>query len=826
MFAPPSAARARSAAVLLVDDNPANLLALEAVLSPLGVRIVSALSPKAALSHLQHEAFAAALIDVQMPEMDGFELAHRIRQTDRGRQMPILFVTAIYHDEMNVAKGYGSGAADYITKPFDPTVVRSRVKAFVDLYEQRESVHQKQVAARTLERDEAIRRLVAFERIANVTREYSDVHALLDELLRAFADAADAADLAAILLRDGEWLQVQASIGQGDEFTPGHRQRIGEGFAGKIAAERLPMDQPAAGLYGVPLLHGGDVLGVAQIGSTSRRSFSEAEKRLFRAAVDRATLAVVRQLELTSLYEILNVAPALIAIVRAPEFEYAFANSAYKALFAVELNGAKLADGNLGTGVVSAVERAIATGATVVLREHPVSPGVGGGASARLAYVNFTAHPLRDGSGAVDQVLMFAVDVTREVLARQEIEATQAARAELLEQERAARRAAESASIAKDEFLATVSHELRTPLNSILGWATMARAKVVPDLDRALAVIERSALAQARIVEDVLDFSRIARGQMKLSVGRVDVESVIRDALETVRPAAAAKGVSLNVHIDVHDKIDGDAQRIQQVIWNLLTNAIKFSHPNGVVSVSATLSDGSLQLRVQDAGEGIPLEFVPHIFEAFRQADGGSTRRHGGLGLGLAIVKEIVHAHGGSIAVESEGRGRGAAFRVELPCVGGRTSAVSASPERAVPPSTGPLRLDGIRILVVEDDDDSRDFLSEALELLGATVGAANGVAAAIVKFESFRPDVLVSDIAMPDADGYDLIRQVRQLPAGRAGGTPAIALTAHTRPEVHRLARQAGFDRLEPKPVDLERLTRVLRELVPPSVRAGAGSA
>src|SRR3954447_10636504 len=198
MVVAPHPVRARSAAVLLVDDNPANLLALDAVLSPIGVRTVTALSPRAALAHVQQESFAAALIDVQMPEMDGFQLAQHIRQMDHGRQLPILFITAIYQDEQYVSRGYETGAADYITKPFDPSVVRSRVKAFVDLFEQRESVNQKQVAVRTRERDEAIRRLVAFERIATAALETSDVRSLLDELLRAFTDAADAADSAAI----------------------------------------------------------------------------------------------------------------------------------------------------------------------------------------------------------------------------------------------------------------------------------------------------------------------------------------------------------------------------------------------------------------------------------------------------------------------------------------------------------------------------------------------------------------------------------------------------------------------------------------------------
>jgi CheY-like chemotaxis protein/two-component sensor histidine kinase len=369
-------------------------------------------------------------------------------------------------------------------------------------------------------------------------------------------------------------------------------------------------------------------------------------------------------------------------------------------------------------------------------------------------------------------------------------------------------------SLAKDEFLATVSHELRTPLNAILGWATMARSGVVPDLDRALGVIERSAQAQARIVEDVLDFSRIARGQMRLRLGSVDVASVIRDALETVRPAASAKGVRLDVELDQFGKFTCDGPRLQQVVWNLLTNAVKFSDAKGVVTVRATLGEAGLRLSVRDMGQGIQSHFIPHLFEPFRQARGGATRRHGGLGLGLAIVKEIVQAHGGTINAYSEGEGHGAEFVVELPWNAAR--APSEHPPAAAPSAgAAPLaRLDGVKVMVVEDDDDSRDFLTEALEQRGATVASANGVAAALAKFESFRANVLVSDIAMPDADGYELIRRVRAFPHERGGLTPAIALTAHTRAEVRDLVREAGFHQLEPKPVDLERLTRAILSL------------
>ncbi|HEV8246556.1 MAG TPA: response regulator, partial [Polyangiaceae bacterium] len=613
---------ASSAAVLLVDDTPSNLLALDAVLGPLGVRTVTARSGREALGYIVREPFAVALVDVQMPEMDGFELTRRMRETEHGRELPVLFVTAIHRDESYVKRGYASGAADYITKPYDPDIIRARVKAFVDLYEQREAVRRGQVALRTLERDEAIRRLIAFERIATAALETSDLQALLDELLRAFTGAADAADSATILLRDGEHLKVEASVGL--DHTPS--LKIGEGFAGTIAAERRPMALSEAwqsplvhneqvraakvrGLYGVPLLHNGEVLGVAHIGSTRASIFTEGEKRLFAAAAERAALAVARQLELSRLHEILTAAPACIAIVQAPEFEYTFVNPAYGALFGQGLVGTRLAERGFGQNALKIVEQVQRTGETHQLSEVEVLPATSAASSAR--YLRFTAQPLRNPSGTVGRVLIFAVDVTPQVVARREIEATQAARAELLERERTARHAAELASTAKDEFLATVSHELRTPLNAILGWASLARSKPSNDMEKSLTIIERNARAQARIVEDVLDFSRIARGKMRLSVGNIDLSSVVHEALEAVRPAAEAKGVQLEVALDIEHPLVGDADRIQQVVWNLLSNAVKFTRSGGRVNVRASCRDCVAALHVSDSGQGIDPEFLP-----------------------------------------------------------------------------------------------------------------------------------------------------------------------------------------------------------------------
>ena len=546
-----------TASVLVVDDTPANLIALGAVLGPLDVRIVEARSGPEAIELVGRESFAVCLLDVQMPGMDGFEVARRLRETAAGREVPIIFLTAIHSDEAYARKGYDSGAADYVTKPFDPGVLRARVKAFVDLYRQRERLRVEQVGERTRERDDALARL-----------------------------------------------------------------------------------------------------------------------------------------------------------------------------------------------------------------------------------------------------------------------------AELLESERAARREAEIANSAKDEFLATVSHELRTPLSAILGWAVMARRnELPPDVDRALVTIERNARAQMRILEDVLDVGRIVSGKLRLEVGATRVADVVEGALQAVRPAAEAKQVTLVGEVDEDvGVIAADPERLQQIVWNLLSNALKFTRRGGHVAVSCRRVGSTIALRVSDDGQGIKPEFLPHLFEPFRQADGSPTRRHGGLGLGLAIVKQLVVAHGGEITAHSDGEGKGAEFVIELP-VRPPTARGSDRPSWALSESTAlapaeEVRLDGVKVLVVDDDPDTRDLVEHMLGAQGARVTAATCAEEAMAFLTRERPDVLLSDIGMPDVSGYSLIRRIRSLSPERGGRTPAIAFTAYARVEDGQKAFTAGFQAHVSKPVEPDRLMAVVANLAGISLR------
>lgn len=816
-----------SAAILIVDDTEANLLALQAALGPLNVRMVTARSGPEALKLIETTPFAIALLDVQMPGMDGFELAERARKTTLGRELPIIFVTAVHSDEKCVRRGYDTGAADYITKPYDALIVRARVKAFVDLYEQREAVRRGQVALRTQERDEATRRMVAFERIASAALETNDLPALLNELLHAFIGAADVADSAAILLREGDYLNVAASIGLDHSSEP-LRVGVGRGFAGLVAAQRKPLEvvgeaikrlvraaplpeRPLSVVYGVPLLYDGQLVGVAHIGSLRAPKFSSAEKRLFEAAAERAALAVAKQQRVSALNEILSTAPAYVAIVSGDTLEYSFANPMLRELLQAPLVGSRLEPQEWGKPLEEALDRARATGQAWLVPELSIQARP----ENAPTYLQLNVQPLQSSNGAVDRLLLFATDITVQVNARKQLERTERERARLLEGERKAREAAELASLAKDEFLATVSHELRTPLSAILGWSSLARSRSRTDVEGALDIIERNARAQARIVEDVLDFSGISRGKMRLSLARASLCDVARAAMESVRPAADAKGIRIDAQLDASCHLLGDAGRLQQVVWNLLNNAVKYTGQGGHVRLVVEAAGGVRRLCVSDTGQGIEAEFLPHVFEAFRQANGSTTRRHGGLGLGLAIVSQIVQAHGGTIEAYSEGLGRGSRFTVELPAEG--SAARVASPLAAGDADTNAesgIRLDGLKVLIVDDDTDGREFMAQVLAQHGAVVSAFPSANLALSAFSRLRPDVLVSDIAMPAVDGYELIRQVRALDPENGGQTPALAVTAHAGKEVMARVLESGFQRYTAKPVDVPELLCCVSEL------------
>lgn len=564
--------------VLLVDDYPENLVALEATLNSLGQNLVKAYSGKQALKCLLEQDFAVILLDVQMPEMDGFETANLIRQRERSRHTPIIFLTAISDSDDLKSKGYALGAVDYLLKPIDPIILTSKVAVFVELFKKN--------------------------------------------------------------------LEVQRQAAQ-------------------LVAKNLEIFQAQA-----------------------------------------------------------------------------------------------------------------------------------------------------------------------------------------------ARQQAEAANLMKDEFLAVVSHELRSPLNSILGWSQLMQMRKFDEakLCQALKIIERNAKSQAQLIDDILDMSRLMRGKVQLSIQPINAIATIELLLESIRPQLEEKSLQLRTHLDpAAQTIAADPARLRQIIWNLLSNAIKFTPEKGQIEVrlsqegrkgtgsraaeeqrktlipnsefgtrNSEFSPNYAQIQIIDTGIGIRPEFLPQIFDRFRQADSSITRAFGGLGLGLAIVRQLVILHGGTIEAYSEGEGKGTTFTVRLPLT--NSPYTGTSPSRATPnlinltandESKLNSLLNGVNVLVVEDNNDSRDFIKFALEQAGATVTTVSSAADAVAYLERNRPDILISDIAMPETDGYQFIQQLRATEQPGDKHIPAIALTAHAKPEDRSRSLAAGFQQHITKPVESTALITAVAELI-----------
>ena len=409
-------------------------------------------------------------------------------------------------------------------------------------------------------------------------------------------------------------------------------------------------------------------------------------------------------------------------------------------------------------------------------------------------------------------------------------EAAQAAAEErkvLLESERSARAEAERTSQMKDEFLATLSHELRTPLSAILGWAQVLRrgSRDQADLQKGLQTIERNARAQAQLIEDLLDMSRITSGKVLLDMQMLSPAVFIDAAIETVRPAADAKNIRLEKHyLPGADLIAGDPARLQQVIWNLLSNAIKFTPREGMVGITVATREGHVEITVRDTGVGIQPEFMAHVFERFRQGDASTTRRHGGLGLGLSIVKHLIEQHGGTVRVDSEGEHLGASFTLSLPAASAQLLATRSDRAPYNPPS--PLASDiqlrdlhGVRVLVVDDEPDARELIKRVLSDCHAQVTTAASARAALAALRDSPQDILVSDLGMPEVDGFELLARVRALGTDAGGDLPAVALTAFARSEDRLRALEAGFHTHISKPVEPSELIAAVAQIVAPKV-------
>jgi PAS domain S-box-containing protein len=758
--------------VLIVDDNESNLLALEVVLEPGGYDVVRARSGDEALKHAGKRDFAVVLLDVQMPIMDGLETATRMRAMRRWEHpVPIIFVTGIDGSPARVLRAYSDGAVDFIQKPLDPAMIRAKVAVFAELYvARRRLAAEKAEATGSLSHTRAwlattLRSIgdgvIATDERGNVTllnaaaerlTGYTEAEALnrpLADVFPIFSEHTDRAYAcpAASVIRSG------SVIGLADDTVL--LTRSGAKLA--IADSAGPIRDDDHRLIGVVIVFRD---ATAERRDRARRDFLARAGSVLASSIDyRATLASVAKFAVPQLADECS----------------------------IDL------DGSHGASATSELtERAM----VVPLRSHKGAVGT----------IHFTYGA--SGRKYEQADLEFAEEFARRAaMAIENATALKLANDARAAEERL-RKEADVANRAKDEFLATVSHELRTPLAAMLGWAVTLRAKSVPEeIDRPLAIIERNARRQARLIDDLLDVSRIISGKLTLSLTPTSVVETIKRAIESVTPAAEAKGIELHAEADPNLRLMGDPDRLQQVVWNLLVNAVKFTPEGGRVAVQAHRHGRHAVIRVVDNGAGIPSHALRQIFEPFRQGDSSITRKHGGLGLGLAIVNQLVALHDGTIEAHSEGLGRGSTFVVRIPALEGPNAAVDARVDRLdeIP------RLDGLSVLVVEDEEDTRSLIEYVLHAQGASVTTAPSVADALEAMPKAHPDVIISDIGLPEVDGYSFMRKVREINTE----TPAVALTAYARREDIENAVAAGYDLHIAKPIEPARLILAVDQLV-----------
>ncbi|HEV7797349.1 MAG TPA: response regulator [Pyrinomonadaceae bacterium] len=720
--------------ILMVDDSPTNLLALESILQAPERNLVGAASGDDALRYLLDNEVAVILMDVYMPGLDGLETAELIRGRDRSRNIPIIFLTADSTGGRHLSRGYSLGAVDYIVKPVEPDILRSKVAVFVELFKKtREVKLQAQLLEeKNLELENA--NLARLNMLIDLGQELTAEHdpwRVLENFCRSARQIVEAQEAAVGLLNgDGETLRY---------FF------------------RCPTDEDAAS-------------------ATSNGVPKVAERALKYLITKR------RPLRLNDSDELLRTNGKTSELVHS--FLGAPILSAAGVCGWVYLLNKLNAD-----DFTEADERLAATLATQVA----------------IAYENARLY-----SDAQRHAGELQLEITERKHAEEE-------RAELLVREQAARADAEQANRTKDEFLAVLSHELRTPLSAILGWSHLVRTGKLDDaqMSRAFETIERNARSQSQLIDDLLDVSRIITGKLQIEPRPVDLCTVIEAAIEAVRPAFETKGVRFETVLDpAACLVPADANRLQQIFWNLFSNAIKFTPADGRVSVEVQRVGLRVQISVSDSGIGITPEFLPYIFDRFRQADGSTTRVHGGLGLGLSIVKHLVQLHDGSIEVASEGKNEGATFTVSLPLApaeSSKTSENGATTEpdgNGLPPSFSKL-LEGLRILVVDDEADSRDLVTAILTRCGGEVRCCETAAEAIQTFRAWKPDLLVSDIGMPHEDGYSLIKKLRKLRSKLAREIPAVALTAYATDDDRERTLSAGFQMHVAKPIEPKALVR-----------------
>lgn len=709
--------------ILMVDDSPTNLLALESILRAPDRNLIRASSGEDALRYLLDNDAAVVLLDVYMPGIDGLQTAELIRGREKSRDIPIIFLTANTTGQSHLSRGYSLGAVDYIVKPVDASILKSKVAVFVELFKK---THEVKRQARLLEQKNQELESANLERLRmliELGHELAAQHEppmVLEKFCQSTQKIIDAESVTVAMLdHDGHTLRhFFRSKSNGDLVGEGEVSPLIQKLLSRVTAGRRP----------VRLNESDDLLLDTDDDANSPRSFLGA--------------AIVSPSATCGWFYLVNKRDA-------DEFS-------------------------------EADERLAATLATQVA----------------VAYENATLYA---------EAQHHATELRMEMAVRKQAETE---RARLLIREQAARAEAETANRNKDEFLATLSHELRTPLTAILGWSHLMRNKGLDESEfaRGLDTIERNARSQSQLIDDLLDVSRIITGKLQIDRGPVNLAKVIEAAYDSIRPGVEAKSIQFETALNGCDcLVWGDSNRLQQIFWNLFSNAIKFTPPGGRVNVAASLGDSRVNVTVTDTGIGIDPDFLPFIFDRFRQADGSTTREHGGLGLGLAIVRHLVDLHHGQVYVQSSGKNLGASFTIALPIARTDTVVADSNGETDVQAFSAASLLDGVKVLVVDDEADSRDLLMAILTRCGSDVRCSDSAAAAMQTFHEWNPDLLVSDIGMPNEDGYSLIKRLRELDSKHARQIPAVALTAYATDEDRLRALAAGFQIHVAKPIEPE---------------------
>lgn len=815
--------------ILLVDDNADMREYVRRLLSRYYV-VETATDGMAALDVIVHHLPDLVLTDVMMPRMDGFGLLSALRSDNRTREIPIILLSARAGEEAKV-EGLAAGADDYLIKPFSARELLARVEATLKLSQLRRDAMQQEQKLR-LESQTAKQRVETILSSINdgfyvLDRDwrYTYVNDRLCEMLRMereqilnhsiwdlFVDTVDTD----VYIQFHRALHEQIPV-QFEYFYPTwncwYEHRVYPSpdgltvFAADIT-ERKQAELEHEQLLARERHYVNQLQGLTTAALTINSALSV--EQVLQVMTNQAASIIGSHQSVTSMTIDQNWAQAISAIYLSDKY-------------AQWRNYDEKPDGSGIYAYMCSLNRPMRM-TQAELEAHPHWQGFGKEVKNHPPMRGWLAAPLVGRNGQNIGLIQLSDKYADEFTAADEAILVQLAQmasvavenARLYEAEQQARAAAEklreeaqAANRIKDEFLAVLSHELRSPLNPILGWARLLQGGKLDaaKAKQAVTIIERNAKLQVELIEDLLDISRILRGKIRLTISPVNPASVIKAAMETVRLAADANSIRLEVNLDDEvGLVAGDSTRLQQVMWNLLSNAVKFTPTGGLVEVGLTKVGNQAQITVRDTGKGISPDFLPYVFDYFRQADSATTRKFGGLGLGLAIVRHLVELHGGKIQAESEGEGMGATFTLNLPLMPTQPNVNQDSP--SLEASVG---LDGIQVLVVDDDTDTRDFVAFVLEQAGANVITATSALEALTILTKSPPDVLVSDIGMPDMDGYMLMRQVRTLPPEQGGKIPAIALTAYAGEMNEKQALKAGFQKHISKPVDPDNLIKAI---------------